>query len=57
MRATIMAMPLLAIPLLMTLAAGSPAKAQESDLAKYCKADVARLCPAVQPGAGVSSNA
>jgi hypothetical protein len=34
------------------LAAGSAAQAQQNDLAKYCKADVARLCPNVPPGGG-----
>jgi hypothetical protein len=28
------------------------ARAQMADTMKYCKADVARLCPGVQPGGG-----
>ncbi|GAB4067649.1 cysteine rich repeat-containing protein [Ancylobacter sonchi] len=27
-------------------------QAQESDLAKYCKADIDRLCQGIQPGGG-----
>jgi hypothetical protein len=38
---------------LTTLAcAGSNALAQQAQAMKYCKADVARLCPGVQPGGG-----
>ncbi|MDR6951649.1 hypothetical protein J2X65_000998 [Ancylobacter sp. 3268] len=29
-----------------------PGKAQENDLAKYCKADIERLCSTVAPGGG-----
>jgi hypothetical protein len=32
--------------------AGSGALAQEAAAMKYCKADLARLCPGVQPGGG-----
>ena len=32
--------------------AGSSALAQEAQAIKYCKADVARLCPGVQMGGG-----
>ena len=31
---------------------GSGALAQQAEAMKYCKADVARLCPGVQPGGG-----
>lgn len=30
----------------------STAWAQESDLAKYCKADIQKLCAGIQPGGG-----
>jgi hypothetical protein len=46
----------LAIASALSLAAlasgGSGALAQEAAAMKYCKADVARLCPGVQPGGG-----
>jgi hypothetical protein len=32
--------------------AGSGALAQQAEAMKYCKADVARLCPGVQMGGG-----
>jgi hypothetical protein len=32
--------------------AGSAALAQQAEAMKYCKADVARLCPGVQMGGG-----
>jgi hypothetical protein len=32
--------------------AGSSALAQQAEAMKYCKADVARLCPGVQMGGG-----
>jgi hypothetical protein len=32
--------------------AGSNASAQQAEAMKYCKADVARLCPGVQMGGG-----
>ena len=32
--------------------AESSAFAQQAEAMKYCKADVARLCPGVQPGGG-----
>ena len=32
--------------------AGSSALAQQAEAIKYCKADVARLCPGVQMGGG-----
>jgi Cysteine rich repeat len=31
---------------------GSGALAQQAEAMKYCRADVARLCPGVQPGGG-----
>ncbi|WP_428028919.1 cysteine rich repeat-containing protein [Ancylobacter sp.] len=47
MRAVIMGFSMLA-----ALAGASVAQAQESDMAKYCKADIERLCSGVQPGGG-----
>lgn len=49
MRAVILTMSLLT-----ALAAGTAAQAQapQNDLAKYCQADIKRLCPTVQPGGG-----
>jgi hypothetical protein len=42
--------------LLLALAAtaclAAPGMAQDSDLAKYCKADIERLCSTVAPGGG-----
>jgi hypothetical protein len=29
-----------------------PAKAQMEDLRTYCKSDIERLCPGIQPGGG-----
>lgn len=47
---------ILTLSLLTALAAGSAAQAQaqaqQNDLAKYCQADIKRLCPTVQPGGG-----
>ncbi|HEY1782533.1 MAG TPA: cysteine rich repeat-containing protein [Roseiarcus sp.] len=38
---------------LATLVSAAPsALAQRAEAMKYCKADVARLCPGVQPGGG-----
>ncbi len=49
MRAIIMGLSMLG-----ALAAASTAQvhAQQNDLAKYCQADIKRLCPTVQPGGG-----
>lgn len=44
MRATLIALAL--------VATSTVAFAQEGDLVKYCKADIARLCNGVQPGGG-----
>ena len=41
-----------AITLAALASAGSSALAQEAQAIKYCKADVARLCPGVQMGGG-----
>ena len=41
-----------ALSLAALAAAGSGALAQEAAAMKYCKADLARLCPGVQPGGG-----
>jgi hypothetical protein len=38
---------------LVTLMSAAPgAFAQQAEAMKYCKADVARLCPGIQPGGG-----
>ena len=38
---------------ILALALSAPnALAQQAEAMKYCKADVARLCPGVQPGGG-----
>lgn len=34
------------------LACVTAGQAQQAELAKYCKADIQRLCQGVQPGAG-----
>ena len=34
------------------LSLSNAAQAQMADLTKYCKADVERLCPGVEPGGG-----
>lgn len=34
------------------LALSNVASAQMADLTKYCKADVERLCPGIEPGGG-----
>jgi hypothetical protein len=34
------------------VSAGPSALAQQAEAMKYCKEDVARLCPGVQPGGG-----
>jgi Cysteine rich repeat len=41
-----------AISLAAIASAGSSALAQQAEAMKYCKADVARLCPGVQMGGG-----
>jgi hypothetical protein len=40
------------ISLAVLASAGSNALAQQAEAMKYCKADVARLCPGVQMGGG-----
>lgn len=52
MRAVILTMSILATSLFTALAAGTAAQAQQNDLAKYCQADIKRLCPTVQLGGG-----
>jgi Cysteine rich repeat len=44
----------IALPLSLAafVSAESSALAQQAEAMKYCKADVARLCPGVQPGGG-----
>ncbi|MCS0504832.1 cysteine rich repeat-containing protein [Ancylobacter mangrovi] len=37
---------------LVLAASASFAHAQEGDFAKYCKADIERLCQGIQPGGG-----
>lgn len=37
---------------LATLFAAAPATASQGDLAKYCKADIDRLCKGIEPGGG-----
>jgi hypothetical protein len=41
-----------ALSLAALMPAGSSALAQQAQAMKYCKADVARLCPGMQPGGG-----
>jgi Cysteine rich repeat len=41
-----------ALSLAAFLSAESSAPAQQAEAMRYCKADVARLCPGVQPGGG-----
>jgi hypothetical protein len=41
-----------ALSLAALVCAQSSALAQQAEAMKYCKADVARLCPGVQPGGG-----
>jgi hypothetical protein len=38
--------------IVLTASAASSALAQQAEAMKYCKADVARLCPGVQMGGG-----
>ena len=41
-----------AASIVLTASASSSALAQQAEAMKYCKADVARLCPGVQMGGG-----
>ena len=41
-----------ALSLAALMSAAPSALAQQAEAMKYCKADVARLCPGVQPGGG-----
>jgi len=47
-----MRLPIMALALASGLLCAGAASAQQSDIATYCKADIARLCKGVPPGEG-----